>query len=116
MDHEHVYVVIEYGDDFMGSYPHAYVSFEQARHAVKTKHAESLAAELAESGGVEIGLGGSTVDVPENPSGTTELHLESADARVEIVKLPILVTKGGRRGRQTKRRTHRRGTAKGRRM
>jgi hypothetical protein len=92
---QHYYVVVEYGDEFRGPYPTLYTSYEQAAAAVKAKHKEELDRQTAEMDGEPIA---SEVDVPENPSGTTDLYVEKGIS-IEIHKLPVKASSGGSRRR-----------------
>jgi len=92
------YVVVEYADDFRGPYPELYNTYAEAVAAVKAKHKEELDREIAEAEGYPIA---SEVDVPENPSGKTDLYIEKG-TNIEIHKLPVKMA-GGRRGRSTRR-------------
>jgi hypothetical protein len=78
------YVIIENEEP----YPIAYGSFESAVAVVKTKHKETIDAQLREANGeYEIC---SELDVPENKiTGKTELYVEKG-IHIHIYKLPVL--------------------------
>jgi hypothetical protein len=84
------YVIIEYSDEFRGPYPELYNTYEEAAAAVKAKHKEELDRQIEEAQGYPIA---SEVDVPENPSGKTDLYVEKGIA-IEIHKLPVKAAVG----------------------
>ena len=97
---QHYYVAVEYGDEFRGPYPTLYTTYEQAAAAVKAKHKEELDRQTEEAQGHPTA---SEVDVPESPSGKTDLYVEKG-IFIEIYKLPIK-TAGGQRSTKRRRRT-----------
>jgi len=85
------YVVVEYSYQFRGSYPEIYNTYEQALVAVQAKHKELLDWKLEEALAAGDESIESEVDIPENPSGRTDLYIEK-EISIEVYRLPVAST------------------------
>ena len=97
-----VYVVVENSDSEPpagGVYPVAFTSFYKAKEAALKPYLEDLNREREEAMGERMA---SEVDVPENPSGPTQLYIEKG-INIYIHKLPVMVSGGKRSSRKNRR-------------